>query len=172
MTDRENGYLSGQDGLVMRTTDGGTSWQRLNSRTRLFIFALSFSDRLHGFLVGDRSLVLSTADGGESFLKRQLERQFPPELRDYALPYDEPILYGVDFTDNQHGWVVGEFGGSGPPTTAGGAGRRSNNRWSANGSARSDPTTIRGSPTFNCRPCFQYRSATGSTARRAGWRDG
>jgi photosystem II stability/assembly factor-like uncharacterized protein len=110
MTDRENGYLSGQDGLVMRTTDGGLSWQRLNSRTRLFIFALSFSDRLHGFLVGDRSLVLSTADGGESFLKRQLERQFPPELRDYALPYDEPILYGVDFTDNQHGWVVGEFG--------------------------------------------------------------
>ncbi len=110
MIDRENGYLCGQDGLVMRTTDGGLSWQRLNSRTRLFIFALSFSDRLHGVLVGDRSLVLSTADGGESFFKRQLERQFPPELRDYALPYDDPTLYGVDFTDNQHGWVVGEFG--------------------------------------------------------------
>ena len=110
MTDRENGYLCGQDGLVMRTTDGGLSWQRLNSRTRLFIFALSFSDRLHGFLVGDRSLVLSTANGGESFLKRQLERQFPPALRDYALPYDDPILYGVDFIDNQRGWVVGEFG--------------------------------------------------------------
>jgi len=110
MIDRDNGYLCGQDGLVMRTTDGGLSWQRLNSRTRLFIFALSFPDRLHGFLVGDRSLVLSTTDGGESFMKRQLERRFPRELRDYALPYEDPVFYGVDFIDNQHGWVVGEFG--------------------------------------------------------------
>jgi photosystem II stability/assembly factor-like uncharacterized protein len=110
MTDAENGYLCGQDGLVMRTTDGGLTWQRLNSRTRLFIFALSFPDRLHGFLVGDRSLVLSTADAGESFLKRQLERRFPPELRDYALPYEDPVLYGVNAVDDQHAWVVGEFG--------------------------------------------------------------
>jgi photosystem II stability/assembly factor-like uncharacterized protein len=110
MIDAQNGYLCGQDGLVMRTTDGGLTWQRLNSRTRLFIFAMSFPDRLHGFMVGDRSLVLSTADGGESFFKRRLERLFPPELHDYALPYEEPVLYGVHFVDNQHGWVVGEFG--------------------------------------------------------------
>jgi photosystem II stability/assembly factor-like uncharacterized protein len=110
MTDSENGYLCGQDGLLMRTIDGGRTWQRLNSRTRLFIFSLSFPDRLHGFLVGDRSLVLSTTDGGESFFKRRLERIFPPELRDYALPYEDPVLYGVNFVDDQHGWVVGEFG--------------------------------------------------------------
>jgi len=94
----------------MRTTDGGRTWRRLNSRTHLFIFSLSFPDRLHGFLVGDRSLVLSTSNGGETFFKRQLERVFPPDLRDYALPYDDPVLYGVRFVDNQHGWVVGEFG--------------------------------------------------------------
>lgn len=110
MVDGQNGYLSGQDGLLMRTRDGGQTWERLNSRTRLFIFAMSFPDRLHGFLVGDRSLVLSTTNGGESFLKRQLERTFPSGLRDYALPFEDPILYGVSFVDDQHGWVVGEFG--------------------------------------------------------------
>jgi photosystem II stability/assembly factor-like uncharacterized protein len=110
MTDAENGYLCGQDGLLMRTTDGGATWERLNSRTHLYIFALSFPDRLHGFLVGDRSLVLSTTNGGETFFKRQLERIFPAELRDYALPYQDPVLYGVDFVDPEHGWVVGEFG--------------------------------------------------------------
>jgi photosystem II stability/assembly factor-like uncharacterized protein len=110
MTDDQNGFLCGQDGLVMRTRDGGKSWERLNSRTHLFIFGLSFPDRLHGFLVGDRSVVLSTNNGGESFSKRQLERLFPPEIADYALPYQEPVIYSAKFIDNDHGWVVGEMG--------------------------------------------------------------
>jgi photosystem II stability/assembly factor-like uncharacterized protein len=110
MADDQNGFLCGQDGLIMRTRDGGKTWQKVESRTHLFIFALSFPDRLHGFLVGDRSLVLSTTDGGETFVKRQLQRLFPPELQEYALPYEEPVLYSVDFRDPDHGWVVGELG--------------------------------------------------------------
>lgn len=110
MTDADNGYLCGQDGLIMRTRDGGRNWERLNSRTHLYIFALSFPDRLHGFLVGDRSLVLSTSNGGETFFKRQLQKVFPPEIQDYALPYMEPVLYSVNFPDPRHGWVVGELG--------------------------------------------------------------
>ncbi|HEY6419587.1 MAG TPA: YCF48-related protein [Candidatus Binataceae bacterium] len=110
MTDDQNGYLCGQDGLLMRTRDGGKKWEKINSRTHLFIFGLSFPDRLHGFLVGDRALVLSTTDGGETFFKRQLQRVVAPELRDYALPYEEPVLYSANFIDPQHGWVVGELG--------------------------------------------------------------
>jgi photosystem II stability/assembly factor-like uncharacterized protein len=110
MTDDQNGYLCGQDGLIMKTRDGGKTWQRLNSRTHLFIFSLSFPDTNHGFFVGDRALVLSTSNGGETFLKRQLQHIFPPELEDYALPYEEPVLYGASFVDDDHGWIVGELG--------------------------------------------------------------
>ena len=110
MVDADTGYLCGQDGLLMRTRDGGKTWERLNSRTHFYIFSLSFPDRLHGMLVGERSLVLSTTNGGESFFKRQLERSFPPELHDYALPFEDPELYGVSYVDPQHAWVVGEFG--------------------------------------------------------------
>ena len=110
MTDADNGYLCGQDGLIMRTRDGGKTWEKLNSRTHLYILSLSFPDRLHGFFVGDQSLVLSTVNGGESFYKRRLERIFPPEIQDYALPYMEPILYSVSFVDDDHGTVVGEMG--------------------------------------------------------------
>jgi photosystem II stability/assembly factor-like uncharacterized protein len=110
MVDDQTGYLCGQDGLVMRTRDGGKTWQRINSRTHLFIFSLSFPDRLHGYLVGDGSLVLSTTDGGETFFKRELERLFPAELQDYALPFEEPKFYGVSFVDDDHGWIVGELG--------------------------------------------------------------
>src|SRR5882757_9220909 len=110
MTDDQNGFLCGQDGLIMRTRDGGKTWERLNSRTHLFIFGMSFTDRLHGFLVGDRALVMNTSNGGETFFKRQLDRQFPPELADYALPYQEPVLYSTKFVDVNHGFVVGELG--------------------------------------------------------------
>jgi photosystem II stability/assembly factor-like uncharacterized protein len=110
MTDADNGYLCGQDGLIMRTRDGGNSWEKLNSRTHLYLFSLSFPDRLHGFFVGDQSVVLNTINGGESFFKRRLERIFPPEIQDYALPYMEPVLYSVNFVDPDHGWVVGEMG--------------------------------------------------------------
>jgi photosystem II stability/assembly factor-like uncharacterized protein len=110
MVDDQVGYLCGQDGLVMRTRDGGKTWERLNSRTHLFIFGLSFPDRLHGFFVGDQALVLSTTDGGESFLKRQLQQIFPPQLQDYALPYEEPVLYSTAFVNDNDGWVVGEMG--------------------------------------------------------------
>lgn len=110
MIDAQNGYLAGQDGLVMRTRDGGKTWERLNSRTHLFIFGMSFPDRLHGFLVGDRALVMSTDNGGETFSKRQLQRLFPQEISDYALPYEEPVLYSASFVDTNRGWVVGELG--------------------------------------------------------------
>jgi photosystem II stability/assembly factor-like uncharacterized protein len=110
MVDDQNGYLSGQDGLAMRTRDGGRTWEKLNTRTSPYIFALSFPDRLHGFMVGENGLVLSTTDGGESFFKRRLQHIFPPELKDYALPFDEPQYYGVTFLDNNRGWVVGELG--------------------------------------------------------------
>ena len=110
MTDDQNGYLCGQDGLIMRTRDGGHTWQKLDSRTQLFIFAMSFLDKDHGFMVGDRSVVLSTSDGGNTFFKRQLQRIFPAEQSDYALTWEEPVLYGVSFTDPNHGWIVGEFG--------------------------------------------------------------
>ena len=110
MTDAENGFLCGQDGLIMRTRDGGNTWEKLNSRTHLYLFSLSFPDRLHGVFVGDQSVVLSTTNGGETFFKRRLERIFPENVQDFALPYMEPVLYDVSFVDPNHGWVVGEMG--------------------------------------------------------------
>jgi len=106
----DTGFLCGQDGMIMRSHDSGLTWQKLDSRTHLFIFALSFPDKDHGFLVGDRSLVLSTTNGGDTFTKRQLQRIFPVDQQDYALPYEEPLLYGVSFVNDDQGWVVGEFG--------------------------------------------------------------
>ncbi|MGH7865833.1 MAG: WD40/YVTN/BNR-like repeat-containing protein [Candidatus Binataceae bacterium] len=110
MTDDQNGYLCGQDGLIMRTRDGGRHWEKINSRTSLYLFSVSAPDRLNAFFVGDRSVVLSTSDGGESFVKRQLQKVFPEAMRDYSLPYEEPVLYSVDFVDPQNGWIAGELG--------------------------------------------------------------
>jgi photosystem II stability/assembly factor-like uncharacterized protein len=131
MTDDQNGFLCGQDGLIMRTRDGGKTWERLNSRTHMFLFGMSFPDRLHGFLVGDRALVMNTTNGGETFFKRKLERQFPPELADYALGYQEPVLYSTKFVDADHGFVVGGLTHLG---TDNAAKVEQQHRWCRNGS--------------------------------------
>jgi len=104
------GYICGQDGLIMRTQNGGRTWERINSRTHLYLFGLSFADLNHGMFVGDRSVVLSTSNGGESLFKRSLQRQFPEEIKDYALGYMDPVLYSVNLVDPNHGWIVGELG--------------------------------------------------------------
>jgi hypothetical protein len=48
----------------------------------------------------------------EVFARRgdQHRVQVPAEIQDYALPYMEPQLFGVDFVDPDHGFAVGEMG--------------------------------------------------------------
>lgn len=60
-------------GLILRTFDGGASWQEVysNHRSGVFLDALHFRDKLHGFAVGDpldgKFLLLETRNGGRSW---------------------------------------------------------------------------------------------------------
>lgn len=60
-------------GLILRTFDGGATWQEVysNHRSGVFLDALHFRDKLHGFAIGDpldgQFLLLETRDGGRSW---------------------------------------------------------------------------------------------------------
>jgi photosystem II stability/assembly factor-like uncharacterized protein len=79
-------------GVIMKTTDGGATWQtQLSAATvRKFCF---FSEQ-YGFAVGGKS-ILRTADGGATWQN--------------VTPVDARIadLRGISFVDRNHGWVVG-----------------------------------------------------------------
>jgi photosystem II stability/assembly factor-like uncharacterized protein/LmbE family N-acetylglucosaminyl deacetylase len=95
------GWLVGDQGLVLTTTDGGQSWRRPPSAPPA---ALADSDwaavavrGTHCWIVGEPGRrVLSSADGGRSW-------------REFATPVDVPWR-GVCFLDERRGWLAGALG--------------------------------------------------------------
>jgi len=60
--DRENGWMVGEKGLIKRTSDGGKSWQEVETGVPLDLRGLFFLDPEEGWLVGDYGMIIK-ADG-------------------------------------------------------------------------------------------------------------
>lgn len=64
---------SGTPALILKTTDGGTTWQEKYRQTdsAYFLDAMDFADKKHGYILGDpiknKFLLLETKDGGETW---------------------------------------------------------------------------------------------------------
>ncbi|MDO3644721.1 YCF48-related protein [Mucilaginibacter sp. L3T2-6] len=64
---------SGTPALVLKTTDGGNTWQEKyrNTDTTYFFDAMDFADGKHGFILGDpingKFLLMETNNGGETW---------------------------------------------------------------------------------------------------------
>lgn len=67
--DEKTGWAVGHWGVVIRTDDGGETWQlqRLDISVDQPLFSVHFRDREHGWAVGLWSLVVSTRDGGKTW---------------------------------------------------------------------------------------------------------
>ena len=86
-----------RSGFVLKTTDGGQSWEKVLSGYTASFNGLHFSDDQRGWVVGDGGILVSTNDGGASWDVKPLHH-FRRNLRD------------VFFIDGKNGWVVGDVG--------------------------------------------------------------
>jgi photosystem II stability/assembly factor-like uncharacterized protein len=104
-------WVSGQEGLILHSTDGGKTWQKQDSGTKVYLFSVFFVNENHGYAVGDRSELTETTDGGKTWAARKVESAdaATPDA-DLQLAMQDPIFYDVRFSDDQHGWIAGEFG--------------------------------------------------------------
>ena len=84
------------DSLVMRTDDGGETWQRIKVPSKVELYHLDFSDTDHVWVVGDKGTVLASSDGGKTFAVQQTTIT--------------RALFNVDFRDNNDGYAVGGGG--------------------------------------------------------------
>ncbi|NUT16671.1 MAG: glycosyl hydrolase [Cupriavidus sp.] len=77
-TDAASGWAVGHWGAILRTIDGGLTWQvqRLDTKVDQPLFSVYFRDAAHGWAVGLWSLMLHTSDGGKTW--RRLELPAPP----------------------------------------------------------------------------------------------
>ena len=145
--DGGHGWAVGDHGTILRTTDGGESWQAQESGTTRSLLDCSFVNRLHGWVEGSKVL-LRTTDGGATWTSTHA----PPRKGDsdniwgVATPSDGVVIvctghgrvwrstdngeswqqvhdiydpYHVHFTDAQYGWVIGYNGRIGRSTDGG-----------------------------------------------------
>ena len=73
--DEETLFVAGDDGFASRSTDGGQTWHRLNTRYRGFINSVEFYDKRLGVLLCDFGVLLLTQDGGDTWQRISDERE-------------------------------------------------------------------------------------------------
>ena len=84
-SDKKHGYAIGSllrttrgdeivvDSLLMRTDDGGETWQRIPVPTKTELFHLDFNGNSHGWIVGDGGVILASEDEGRTWKKQASE---------------------------------------------------------------------------------------------------
>jgi photosystem II stability/assembly factor-like uncharacterized protein len=71
-SDPRNGTVVGSGGYVLRTTDGGITWNRQQSNVGQWLLSVSFVDSVTGWAVGNSGTIIHTSNGGQSSVLPQL----------------------------------------------------------------------------------------------------
>lgn len=86
----------GKAGTILRTEDGGSTWDRIDAGTDRNLFTVAFADADHVWAAGDWGAVFESTDGGRTWK----DRTHPEDV----------VLNDLAFADSKHGALVGEFG--------------------------------------------------------------
>jgi len=75
-----------------------------------YLFSVQALDADSAVAIGDRSVFMRTDDGGASWSVQTLTAENTDIDPNWAIVFEDPVLYDVEFVDDQNGFVVGEFG--------------------------------------------------------------
>lgn len=67
MYNEDLGWAVGNNGVILNTLDGGTSWSSQDTPIKANFYGVSFFNRDIGFIVGENGVILKTLDGGENW---------------------------------------------------------------------------------------------------------
>lgn len=94
--DASNVIAAGEQGKILKSTDGGDTWTSTTSGTIQTLYGLYFTSASNGIAVGASGAIITTADGGTNWTV-----QTSPTTN---------TLYSVDFANATTGIAVGEAG--------------------------------------------------------------
>jgi photosystem II stability/assembly factor-like uncharacterized protein len=100
--DQNYGWAGGNEGCIVKTTNGGTDWTYFSIGTKYTVHAIHFVDTLKGWAVlytfiPDRAgYVIATTDGGANWF--------------YQYYINGVTLHNIYFYDEYFGWAVGSSG--------------------------------------------------------------
>ncbi len=99
MLDEQYGWAVGHDAVILRTTDGALSWQRVfyDPEQERPLLDVWFADRQYGFAIGAYGFYLESTDGGNSWNER-------------IIAEEDFHLNQVSNADGEHLIIAGEAG--------------------------------------------------------------
>jgi photosystem II stability/assembly factor-like uncharacterized protein len=95
-TDVNTGYVVGDSGIILKTSDGGQLWTNLNSGKIYNLKSVFFIDPNIGYVTGDSGTILMTNNAGTSWVTQT------------SGTYN--CIYSIYFADATTGYVVGQGG--------------------------------------------------------------
>ncbi|MEL6131894.1 MAG: YCF48-related protein [Bacteroidota bacterium] len=95
------GYVVGRAGTIIKTTDGGSQWQKLRNGNNPLLPYESYNeikcwDENHLYIVGDKGILKYSDDGGNNWQRIELDTKVH--------------LHGLYLTGPREGWVCGSEG--------------------------------------------------------------
>jgi photosystem II stability/assembly factor-like uncharacterized protein len=125
--DESVGWLAGRNGTLLRTRDGGTSWDpvalTLPATDRPTLQDLQFVDERHGWVVGGNGTLFATRDGGASWVAQDtgvkdarsepkletIRRAGKTDVIDAGDSTPGLTLAAVHFVNPSTGWLAGHY---------------------------------------------------------------
>lgn len=132
------GYVVGDDKLIIRTTDGGTTWEEVVPPIPNYnLTKVYFTSVNKGFIIGERGTLLTTTDGGDSWTSLNSNTSADLTNLDFinsnkgyiTTAYGDMLattdggatwtlmskltrfgLHGIHFASNSVGYAVGDYG--------------------------------------------------------------
>ncbi len=98
-TNGQHGWAGGHDATILRTRDGGRSWevQQYDPPLELSVLDILFVNEHRGYAIGNFGYYLYTADGGETWEEGLVNE-------------DETHLHAITRAPNGDLYIAGEFG--------------------------------------------------------------
>lgn len=93
-TDSLNGFMAGEHGTILRTADGGQTWNETGAGTALPLTSIGVSSPDNLFVGGENGFLFNSTDGGGSWSR-------------IPLPSFQKIR-GIIFESAQNGWLYGD----------------------------------------------------------------
>ena len=95
--DANTAYMCGLDATIMRTTDGGQTWEFLPTESKFALYTLEIKNG-KGWAIGDKGASLVSDDNGDTWKLKQ------------GLIKSKMWFRDVSFSSPDKGWVVGQAG--------------------------------------------------------------
>ncbi len=131
----QSAWIVGDGGIILRTQDGGVTWQKQVSPTNKNLYSVYFTDNSNGWAVGDDGTIIRTMDGSNwQIISSPIQGRRLRCVNFYGFnngwavgdlgtilywngtewkKQESPTtqhLYAVDFINNSEGWAVGDGG--------------------------------------------------------------